>query len=274
MSIWGGGDAMVMLICAALLAPIGIAFLVTARRRRMGVRPYCAACDYALHGLPAGTNNCPECGADISAEGAVAAGRRRRDVPLMLAGLALLAPALVATVLDSTRSMRAARTAARPPTNLRSAPFLPYATPARPYPRPTPPPVSPYASLTDAALVAAILAESPATPKLDALLAEASTRAKASASATQSYRPDPWVTQLVDAGLAIQADAIKPWPLAWARFIESLQNTRHLPHEDWRKYLNRGVQIEASFRDAIEFGNPFPLTYRTRVASAPSSPHA
>jgi hypothetical protein len=98
-------DLIILLTLAALLAPLGIGLLVVARRRRVGARPYCGKCDYALVGLPDETTRCPECGASLTAVGAVATGRPQPDRALTVAGVALLLPALVIGGLFTTRKL-------------------------------------------------------------------------------------------------------------------------------------------------------------------------
>jgi hypothetical protein len=76
---------MVMML---LLIPLGIACLVWAFRGRRGYtgEPKCAVCGYIVVGLPSAV--CPECGADLSAPGAVvrAGSRQPRGIWVRLAG--------------------------------------------------------------------------------------------------------------------------------------------------------------------------------------------
>jgi len=267
MNIGGGGEAILVLV-ACLLAPAGVWLLFVHRRRRSGVRSYCAACDYPLAGLPADAARCPECGADLRAAGAIETGRRRADPALVLAAIGLLLPALAVAALVATRALR------KPPA-VATVVRTPAVTPPPPPPAPAPVPVNVYADVADDALADAILAE-PAPPDIGALLGEATDRAKASAKAAPTsapssgnYGPDPWVARLVDATLARQADATREFPPPWARFVESLRSTRHLPHERWRQYLQAGVKVDASFRDSIVVGAAFPYEYRTTVRVSP-----
>ena len=78
--------AMAMLLTTTLptaiaLSVLGVLALKAAwrarRSRRVGDHPHCAACDRDLFGLPAKTERCPECGADLRANSAVRKGAPR-----------------------------------------------------------------------------------------------------------------------------------------------------------------------------------------------------
>lgn len=88
---------MVLLSAGVIATTIGV------RRRRSGTEPRCRKCDYDLTGLT--PLRCPECGADTSAPGAIARGRRiRAHRTLALGILALLlgagAPAITVLLLS------------------------------------------------------------------------------------------------------------------------------------------------------------------------------
>ena len=64
------------------------------RGKRVGDHPFCRRCGFDLFGKPGDSHNCPECGAPLSAKGAIVIGVRQRNtialafgVPLLLVGL-------------------------------------------------------------------------------------------------------------------------------------------------------------------------------------------
>jgi len=72
------------------------------RGKRVGDHPVCRRCDFDLFGLPDRHPACPECGAHLSRNSAIATGRRRRrPVPLAI-GVSILTPAAVGAVLALT----------------------------------------------------------------------------------------------------------------------------------------------------------------------------
>jgi hypothetical protein len=65
-------------IALSVLSVLALKAAWRARRsRRVGDHPHCAACDRDLFGLPAKTERCPECGADLRANSAVRKGAPR-----------------------------------------------------------------------------------------------------------------------------------------------------------------------------------------------------
>ena len=80
--------SLVAVFVAVLIVRLGL------RGRRVGNHPHCAACEHDLHGLPGDSARCPECGADLSAAGAVRVGRRERRWAIVTAGAVLAAVGL------------------------------------------------------------------------------------------------------------------------------------------------------------------------------------
>src|SRR5262249_42201348 len=61
------------------LIVLAIALIVRHIRQPTNDEPVCAKCEYIVHSLPG--NICPECGADLSAPGAIRQPRERRPMP-------------------------------------------------------------------------------------------------------------------------------------------------------------------------------------------------
>jgi hypothetical protein len=89
-----GWNPPLFLIIALALCPLAIPlllFIAGMRGRRVGDHPVCRKCGFDLRGRATSSTNCPECGADITAAGAIAIGDRRRIKPLLwLAAIVLL----------------------------------------------------------------------------------------------------------------------------------------------------------------------------------------
>lgn len=78
--------------CVAAVAAVVLTYSI--RGRQVDEHPYCRKCGFDLHGRPADSTRCPECGADLLRPRATRAGRRRRRRGLAwAAGLVLLASA-------------------------------------------------------------------------------------------------------------------------------------------------------------------------------------
>jgi hypothetical protein len=94
----------------AILTPIAVTavalLFVGLRGRRVGDEPWCRRCDYDLTGAPAGSMQCPECGADLSDRPrAVVIGRRvRRAWPIAVGATLLLGVSLVGGVVGVARA--------------------------------------------------------------------------------------------------------------------------------------------------------------------------
>jgi hypothetical protein len=84
-----------MLWILGIATAVGVVVLVIGLRgRRINDRPYCRSCDFDLHGLPKGSETCPECAADLGFRGAIRKGRRRRRPWLVTVGILVLAAAI------------------------------------------------------------------------------------------------------------------------------------------------------------------------------------
>jgi hypothetical protein len=99
------GFVWLLLILAAAVLGLGL-YLARAglRPRRRGDSPHCRKCDYILSGLE--TPRCPECGADLSAAGAIVYGERHVRRGRAGIGLALVVIGLAAVVLALTPGFR------------------------------------------------------------------------------------------------------------------------------------------------------------------------
>src|SRR5687767_4520640 len=81
------------LLLAAVVFGLGAYLALTGYRpRRRGDSPHCRKCDYIIAGLE--TPRCPECGADLSAKGAIVYGERRMRPGRFGLGLLLVLIAL------------------------------------------------------------------------------------------------------------------------------------------------------------------------------------
>ena len=79
-----------MLALAIVAAVLGLIVLVMGLRgRRVDAHPVCRKCRFDLEGLARG--ECPECGADVRADGAVRVGNRRKRRGAIVLGVVLLA---------------------------------------------------------------------------------------------------------------------------------------------------------------------------------------
>src|SRR5688500_6231710 len=75
---------------AALLL-LALALLWASRRgRRVDDHPSCRRCGFDLFGLPSGSTNCSECGADVTRRGAVRTDHRARGRQLLAGGAVLM----------------------------------------------------------------------------------------------------------------------------------------------------------------------------------------
>jgi hypothetical protein len=81
----------VWIIASLLLALAGAAITWLGwRGRRVGDHPICRRCGFDLFGLPDGVATCSECGANLSAPGAIRIGHRRKLGRVLAAGILLL----------------------------------------------------------------------------------------------------------------------------------------------------------------------------------------
>ena len=93
------------LLLAAALFGFGIYLARTGyRSRRRGDAPHCRRCDYIIAGLE--TPRCPECGVDLSAEGAIVYGERRMRPGRLGVGLVLVLIGLAVGVVALTPGFR------------------------------------------------------------------------------------------------------------------------------------------------------------------------
>ena len=84
---------------ALILVALGLA------GRRVGDHPHCRRCGFDLFGNPSAAV-CPECGGDLSWRRAVRTGQRKRRRGMLVAGLALLAPAVLVAGVVAWGTMR------------------------------------------------------------------------------------------------------------------------------------------------------------------------
>ena len=73
------------------------------RWRRRGDHPHCRRCDFDLFGLPAGAGRCSECGADLTAQRAVAIGARRPAWGILSVAVTLGTACLIAAAWAGDR---------------------------------------------------------------------------------------------------------------------------------------------------------------------------
>ena len=74
-----------------LLLALGVAVLVRGLRgRRVDDHPICRKCGFDLVGRPAGSDRCPECGADLTRTHAIRDGRHIRQRGLIATGSFLI----------------------------------------------------------------------------------------------------------------------------------------------------------------------------------------
>ena len=70
----------VLVLVLILLFPLGLALLLLGvRGRRIDDHPICRRCGFDLFGLPAGSERCSECGAEVRRRRAIRIGRRKVD---------------------------------------------------------------------------------------------------------------------------------------------------------------------------------------------------
>jgi len=89
-------SAQAIAIVVIAVGGVGIALLwVGLRGRRVGDHPFCRTCGFDLFGRPEGSTACAECGAELRGARAMIVGVRPRRRKRVVAGVALLVPALV-----------------------------------------------------------------------------------------------------------------------------------------------------------------------------------
>lgn len=81
-------------ILAVALPPTGL-LVFALRGRRIDDHPLCRSCHFDLTGLPETSTQCPECGKNVTAPGAIRIGHRQTRIGLALTSAAALALSLL-----------------------------------------------------------------------------------------------------------------------------------------------------------------------------------